>query len=206
MKKRLLVCGYSTFLAMTVASLHPIMAMDQSGRPTLKWALDNPDEITPDVLKDPANSALLAELKQQALTSHRKDAVVPLLRMGDHDVLHDTVSLYHKRIIRYYSEDALAESKTPDLIPLIGEDLNRNESATHGELRGDIMLSPLSVRTAEIIKDTILNSPAFSSSVRDWAKGLPVTGNGLRQPMKVWWNQNKALLKAKRYSEVEPPR
>ena len=112
------------------------MGIDASRQPTLQWALDNPNQITPDVLRDPANGTLLAKLKELAFT-HRKDAVVPLLRIGNQEVLRDSVSLYHKRIIRYDSEEALAKAKNPDVIPLIGEDLDRNESATHFKLRGD---------------------------------------------------------------------
>jgi hypothetical protein len=126
--------------------------------------------------------------------------------MGDVDVMNDCVSRYKARDIKYFPDRALARSGNADIIPLIAENLNKDEPANRMERRGgDILLNPISVDTAGIIKKIILESPVFSPAVHDWAKALPNNYDDLRNAMRTWWTQNKASLDARQYSQVKPP-
>jgi hypothetical protein len=184
-----------------------VMASDQTTRPTLQWALDNPDKLTPEVLRKPENAELVKGFKKHALAKPSMDVVVPLLNVGDPDVIRDSVSRYHSRSLSYYPDRTLAKSTNPEIIALIGDDLNRSES-TAGEIRGDILIKPLSLSSAVIIRRIIMQSGSFSPAVQSWIKGLSptITDDEFRQRMKVWWNQNKSLLEAGHYAQVQPPR
>jgi hypothetical protein len=173
---------------------------------TFQWATDNPDLVTPAMLKDPANGDVFRKLKERALTTHNYDATLTLVRYGDPEVISDCVARYRARDVNCYPDRALERSNNLDVISLIGQDLNRNESAYHREQVGEcFILDPISVQTARIIRTLILNSSEFSPAIRSWAKNLPMDYNLFRQSMRTWWNQNESFLKARQYDRVEPP-
>lgn len=154
-------------LTMVLGSLNFVLANCQNDSPTIEWALDNPDKITPEFLKKPENAELRAKLKERALSKPTMDAVVPFLNLGDPDVTRDCIRRYRSRSVSYFPDQALAKSNNPDIIPLIGEDLNRKESADAVELHGeDIMLQPLSVSAGTIIRAIILQSSSFPPAVQ----------------------------------------
>lgn len=208
MKKPSLFLRTAASLVLLLGAVSFACASDQTIRPTIDWALNHPEKMTPEVLKDPDNAALLNELRNHALSKPTMDAVVPLLNAGDSEVTRDCVLRFQSRSARYYPERALMRSNNPCIISLIGDNLDLNELSTGSELHGDLLVKPLSVSTAIIIKRIILQSSAFSPAVETWAKNLPstLTDAEFRQQMKAWWNQNKILIKAKQYGEVQPPR
>ena len=181
-----------------------LRASDNRERLTLEWCLNNYDVVTPEMLNDPANSAILTELKRRALSSHVSDVVLPLLKAGDMDVINDTLARYRDEKTRYDSSHPLFRSANADIIALLGEDLNRSEPAVYGG-DGELLVPTLPEGAAVIIRELILTSGKFSSGMQSWANSLHLQGERLRQPLKVWWNQNKTLLGAKRYGEVQPP-
>jgi hypothetical protein len=136
------------------------------------------------------------------------NGVVPLLNIGDPDVTRLAIYRYQSRIVGGFPERALAKSSNPDIIPLIGDNLNKIESPDGDEIREDIAVKPLSISSATIIRRIIIQSSSFSPAVTTWANNLSpsLTNDQFRQQMRLWWNENKSLLKAKRYGEVRPPR
>ena len=119
-------------------------------------------------------------------------------------MINDTVARYRNEKTRYRPFDLLHGSANADIIALIGEDLNRSEPPTYiGD--GELLVPTLPEGSAAIIRELILTSGVFSTDMQSWANSLPTRGERMRQPLKAWWNQNKTLLQAKRYSEVQPP-
>ena len=195
------------FLLVTAALICRAQDINAPPNPlTLEWAIDNPRLVTREMLKDPKNAQVLAELKERALKTHQSDSVLPLLKLGDPDVMQDSVFLYQKRDLRYHTDEAFENANNPNIISLIGENLNKQESVSNYTLHGDILLNPISVQTSWIIKKIILSCPDFSTEMHNWAKALPDGDDALRQVMRVWWNRNKTLLEAKQYGQVKPPK
>jgi len=203
MNKHRVIHLITIYFVLFTAGLCDAPHMNADDQSNLQFIINNPSQVNPISLKAPANREIYESFKTYAIKNRDFQAFLPLIRAGDGDVIKCCVSLYHSR--DRFAGDTLGKAGNPDIIALIGDDLNRHEPAD-AIVIGDWLTSSLSVQAAEIIKRIILHGNAFSPEINTWAKTLPRTGDGLRQPMKIWWNQNKALLMAKRYDEAKLPR
>ncbi len=159
--------------------------------------------VSPAILQEPENAELLMELRSLAKDPRQQVARVPLLKLGDADVIQSCLKEYRTEHpnSRRSAMSQLRAASNPDIIPLLASDLSRNESTTMIFFEDNGML-PLSLAAATIIKATVLESPVFSREVKEWARQLPAMSDGLRDGMRVWWEVNKDAIMRKDYEAV----
>lgn len=181
----------------------PPEAVRTETKAKLDAALGNWRAITPDILRKPENADLLSELRKLAKNVDESPARVPLLKLGDADVIESCLKEYRTEDpnSRRSAMSQLRAASNPDIIPLLASDLSRNESTTMIFFEDNGML-PLSVAAATVIRTTVLESPRFSREVKEWARQLPAMSDGLRDGMRVWWKVNKDAIIRKDYEAV----
>jgi hypothetical protein len=181
--------------------------MTQETEVRFNAALKNLDALTPEVLQNPANKDWVEELKKHAL-SNDFIGTVQFVNMGDPDVIESCMKEFRADDIRRWRiTNLLMMCSQPKVIVVIGEELNWNESPKP-KRDDDMRIYPASVEATWIIGGIIQNSPAFDENVKRWVKKWEYydEDNGIKRTiMRMWWAENKELLKAERYAEVKPP-
>ena len=161
--------------------------------------------ITPEILRAPENAAVIEELKRIADRSPASIAVVLLLRQGDEQTVQRSLAQVRAESPRDRDSAArdLSSAANPSIIRLLERDLNKEESPKWIRFE-DVVILPPSMAAASIIKATILESPVFSPSVKEWARSLPQVSAGLRDGVRVWWKVNKEAVERGDYQSVVP--
>ncbi|MDQ3620913.1 MAG: hypothetical protein M3463_00255 [Verrucomicrobiota bacterium] len=179
--------------------------MSRETKVKLDAAIGNWKAITPELLQDPANSDLLQELRVLARNPLQTAARVPLIKLGDEEVINSCLEEYRVTTpnSRGSAMTQLGLAGNPKVIPLLAADLNIEESPQRIFFEDHGML-PLSMASAAIIKAIVLNSAVFSDEVKAWAGRLPRATPGLRDGVRVWWAINKAALERGDYQAVVP--
>ena len=167
--------------------------------------------ITPEIMQQPENQAAIPILKEMALEDDGGPAITLMLNFGDPDVIARLMRGFHgQQPIGAWL--ALERCSQPKIIPLLADDLNRNESSkiTYvwigiDEREGRV---PLSVYAGGIMRAIMQNSPRFTPEVKAWVASLePVRHtrrDEVRQAMRTWWAENAELIKAEKYDLVKP--
>src|ERR1043165_2502864 len=155
--------------------------------------------VTPEVLRDPANSEALERLRIEAKHPHRTDARVPLLRIGDTEVVRQCLEEFHtKSSGRRQVARQLELSGNPELIAILANDLFRDESTVSTLVSPEFLERPISVYAADAILGIIKASSQFSVATKAWAASLEhqpsAEREGVRVAMRKWWLQNKRSL------------
>jgi hypothetical protein len=172
----------------------------------------HPEQVDLRKLKDPKNSKVVAELRKQAADSSRSDARIPLLALGDPEILDLCLREYRSEdtFNRGQAARQLSRSNNPAVIPLVAADLFRNESTTTIFVPPEFRLKPVSVYAGAIICSVLAANESFSRDTRDWAASLSRQTNEtrdlVREDLRRWWSENKKYFTDARYSEVRPPR
>jgi hypothetical protein len=162
------------------------------------------------VLRDPANAEAIQQLRTEAKAAHRDDARVPLLRMGDPETTTKCITEFRtEKSARRNAARQLGLSGNPAIIPLVAEDLFRDEKTETEWMTPELRDRPVSVHAADIIRAIIGASSEFNSATKAWALSLPRATNqrdAVRSEMRRWWPENRDALRAGRYQQVTPPR
>jgi hypothetical protein len=151
------------------------------------------------------------------MSPDRSGARIALLSYGDEQTLADVIKIYrdyNSRAAWQYIPEELEWSKQPRAIFYLAEDFNGNEDlhAFYGskgsETEFGITVQPKSIYSGVIALRIIMKSPAFSDELKAWAKqtyGLDLKdGEGFRNLMQKWWEQNKEAFARKDYKAVKP--
>lgn len=168
----------------------------------VRAAFDNVQAMTPEVLRDPSNADLIAELRTMAMQSNATLATVLMIRYGDDAVIQDCVSRLPSERRRPMRQLIMAGN--PRAIAFLAADFNRQESAD-GFFVGDQLRFGPSMNAASVVRQIVMESSVFSPDVRQWAKGLPPLLPGMRDGIRAWWAKNQAALLAEDYAAVVPP-
>lgn len=168
-------------------------------------------KIAPEILKLPENRLVVERLRELGRPARGVGrARILLVDIGDAETI-DIILKEYRGENSWSRTNALAVMKgssQPKIIAAIGDDLNREESVKT-KVYDDVGMEPQSVEAMQTIKAIIFNSSAFSDDVRHWATELKRHGyvrkEEQRNSLRVWWAENKDLLKAERYGEVKPP-
>ncbi|MEY2584388.1 MAG: hypothetical protein QOD80_414 [Verrucomicrobiota bacterium] len=162
------------------------------------------------VLRDPANTEAIQQLRTEAKAAHRDDARVPLLRMSDPETTTQCITEFRtEKSARRNAARQLGLSGNPAIIPLVAEDLFRDEKTEAEWITPELRERPLSVHAADIIRAIIGASSEFNSATKTWALSLPRATNqrdAVRSEMRRWWLENRDAVGAGRYQQVGPPR
>jgi hypothetical protein len=166
--------------------------------------------VTVDIIKDPANAEALQRLRVEAKAPHRDDARVPLLRIGDPEVITQCMTEFRtKKSGRRDAARQLKLSANPAVIALVADDLFRDESTEAEWITPEFRERPVSVYAGDIICEIIRSSSEFSGATKQWAVSLSKQPyqrrEAVRYEMRRWWTENRDSLQAKRYHEVKPP-
>lgn len=167
--------------------------------------------VKPDMLRDPAYAEAIERLRAEAQEPHRNYARMPLLRMGDPQMTAQCIAEFRTRQYptRGNAAQQLKKSANPAVISLIADDLFRDESTATVYVTPEFPLRPISVYAGDIIRAIIADSAEFNAATKQWAASLsqrPHTQrDAVREEMRRWWRENRGMLQAKRYREVNPP-
>lgn len=162
-------------------------------------------------LRDPANAEAIKKLKKEAHQSSRSDVRVPLLRLGDKDTTDLCLADYRSphSFERGQAARQLAESANAGIIQLVADDLFRNESTQTVFVAPEFRLKPISVHAGEIIRALVSAAPDFNAATKQWVASLSRQSGdqreAVRDEMRRWWSENRPLITAGRYAEVQPP-
>jgi hypothetical protein len=196
-------------LFVTVASLAAKAAGADSVYKQIDAVMRNWRSITPEYLHDPANSALLTELRREAHDSSEERVRALLLKIDDPEIT--SLCLAEFQANQWAHGDEIALSGNPKQILALAPPLFQEESAAAKRLpQGEevMRISPLSVRAACAIRGLILNSTAFSPAVVTSAKNAfeigKINSETLRARVRSWVTQNRQALEAGDYSAVKP--
>lgn len=151
------------------------------------------------------NAELLQELRRIANETDVAAAKIPLIRIGDEDVINATLNELHtnQSTRRRSPSYQLGMAGNPDIIPRLIADLQREENADE-DLSGEIGITPLSSAVTTIMIMIVRESPAFTPQVKEWASQLPQASNDRRAGIRLWWTLNKDALLRKDYQAVIP--
>jgi len=169
----------------------------------LKGALANFQAVTPEMLRDTANADLLVELRSLAAESDATPAHVLLMKLGDESAIQSCVNRLHSDR-KKMAMNQLMLAGNPKIISFLSGEFNMEERG-EGTFVGDQLKFPVSMNAAWVVKTIIVNSPAFSVEVREWAKALPELSPALRAAVRAWWETNKAALLREDYTAVVAP-
>jgi hypothetical protein len=165
--------------------------------------LENFRTVTPETLRDPKNADLIECLRQRAKTDDVSRARVLLLRLGDEATLKTTIDQLHADRPNLAAR-ALIKSGNPKIISLLAEDFDRIEDRAF-ITKGDGPLHyTVGMRAASIARQIILDSPAFTPQVKEWAKALPELSLQMQISIRQWWHANKAALLQEQYQTASP--
>lgn len=172
----------------------------------------------PDLLRDPSNSELLRAVRVRAQFHGDQRARVMLLNAGDPEALlriKEQLLREDQPFDRAHAAQTLGLCSEPRLILGLIDYVNRDEAVESRRLSAgeEVMrIKPLSVIASEAIREIIVNAESFNEATRTWARRLSSGSTRaderakIRAAIRSWWEQNQALLRAARYSEVQPPR
>ncbi len=193
-------------LVLTSSASHQLTAQTANSSLKVTRALQNWRSITPQDLSQPDNADLLADLRKLAIAKHQTSAVVPLIKLGDPEIINLCIDDFDmdQPSHRNKASKQLAVAANPQVIPLLIARLQKDESSKTVYL-GEESILPVSVAAASIIKDILATSPVFAPEVKHWVTQLPVTSAELRQNIRKWWLINKLAMEAKNYATVVPP-
>jgi hypothetical protein len=86
---------------------------------------------------------------------------------------------------------------------MLAPDLFREEPAEMIRIQSEFLDYPLSVRSADVIRAVLVNSPDFNEDVKAWARTLSVQQPGeLRNAIRAWWKVNKVAFEKKDLTAV----
>ena len=88
----------------------------------------------------------------------------------------------------------------PKMIPMVGEHLFENEEFKWAD---DVGHPPIQHNVAEMMVETLGNSPSFNSDVINWARRLRVEGWTV-ELLRDWYRANETMLKVGDYKAVQP--
>lgn len=177
--------------------------MSKETKLKLNEAIGQWKSITPEFLLKRENTDLLQELRILAKDTRQTAARVPLLKLGDKEVIGSGLEALRAENSRNSAVNQFGLSGNHKIIPLLVDDLNKEESPQLIRTE-DLARLPVSLAAASAIKGIIQESPVFSAAVKDWAKGLPRVSPGLRDGVRGWWNINKHAIEKEDYSSVIP--
>ena len=188
-------------------------AMSPETKAKFDWALSghNWESLTPEVLTDSSNRDWVEKVRKYGLKSHRADATIPFLNAGDPDMIGSCLNEFrHDWRSRSRIVDVLISCSQPRIIVAMGDELSRTESAEPRVVGGDMEIPPPSGDAGWVIAHIIQNNPSFNPNAKEWAAReyrfvTPGLSAQAREEMRTFWAENKELLKAERYAEVQPP-
>lgn len=193
------------FLSLLFSEIWGAFAATPETMAKLNAAIGNWKSITPEILLKPDNADLLAELRLLAKDTRYTSARVPLIKLGDEEVIASCLEQLRAQQTngRSSAVNQLSFSGNPKIIPMLAGDLNKEESPEIVFL-GDRGTTPVSMAAASVIKSIILTSPVFSVEVKEWAKSLPKVSVNLRSGLRNWWEVNKEAIERGDYQWVVP--
>ena len=127
----------------------------------------------------------------------RRENLLNLALLGDDSAREQVVMMFWKN--SRSNAHLLEYLKDPKVISMIGDGLFMEEG-WYGI--GDVIYGPTQESIAQVVLDTLGNSPEFSADVINWARRV-----GRRYPMKMmrdWYRANEDMLKAGDFKAVQP--
>lgn len=165
--------------------------------------------ITEQYLANPANAAVVQELRRRAVKYDTEIACV-LLKVNDESTVQSLSAQFLRNSAQ--AENAMACSGNPRLLAFLAEAMSQDESPKRfyvGTGERDMALHPISVTAASTIARLVANSSAFPAPVIAWAKQLinmrEQHPGERREQVRHWWAQNKEAIAGGQYSDVRPP-
>lgn len=130
-----------------------------------------------------------------------------LIEMGDKQTLEETRQVYegNSPSASFAMQRQLQNSAQPAVIPVVAVDLFRDEPAKMVSLNSEFFDYPLSVRSAEIIRNVLTNSPEFPEDVRRWAAKFNLRETDqMRNAIREWWQVNRNQVEKRNYGAITP--
>lgn len=166
-------------------------------------------KVTAEELLSPENADVMAHFRRSVMrgsTSFRYRVL--LLRAGDPETVHYCL----EKLIQEPSIGGdFVTSGNAKLILALEAPLVRKESAKNAARVGGnegFRIRPPSVQAAEIIRELIVSSAAFSPEVTDWARNVvfgPNDGEAGRHQIRVWVAVNKPVLETGNFAAARVP-
>ena len=182
-----------------------LLALTSETQEKLNAILSDKNAYSDESLALPENAELMAELRKLAKDARFSAARIPLIRMGDKEIIDSTISLLHtERPKRRWSiAYQLGQSGNPELICQLMEDLKRNESAEE-DLSGEMGVTPLSTVAGCTIVAIVQENSLFTPQVKTWAHRLSSGNEEKRSAVRTWCEINKDALLRKDYAACVP--
>ena len=165
-----------------------------------------PTKLALDTWKRPKadREKLLAEFKAQIPpTLSKPERNLYLACLGDRAAVEEAVEDY----MTYpgFIPAALQQSRSPFAIEYLSPHFFADEP--YSESRGDIIVRPASFMAVFTATGVLAESPAFSSEVGNWARGLrDCDPTLLRAEIRRWWNENREAFSNEDFKGVKPGR
>ena len=155
---------------------------------------------------EPLRAALRSRVSSGNLRLDSK-AHLLLIEMGERTTMEETRRLYEgdSVVASFSMQRQMQRSSQPAVIPLVAQDLFRDEPAKMGRINSEFIDYPLSVRSADIIRHVLINSPEFPADVRRWAASYNTRdAEKMRNAIRAWWVLNKQQIEQVNYEAVVP--
>jgi hypothetical protein len=127
--------------------------------------------------------------------------------MGDRTTLEKTLRVYKNgsHVASIAMQRQMQRSSHPAIIPLVVTDVFRDEAARMTTITSEFFDYPLSVRSAEVVRNVLVNSPEFRDEVRQWASAFGLrNAKRMRAAIREWWALNKDHFERQDYMAVNP--
>lgn len=153
----------------------------------------------------------LKNLSSSEKIQYGSKADLLLIDLGDMDTIKSDVKAYHASISSAAAGGIFLLCKQPLVIPLLAGDLEVNEDAKPVRSGEDLLVYPVSVRSANIMRIILINSPQFKNETKKWAEETypgkeRAKAAAFREVFRGWWMQNADAFKQLEYSKVTPPK
>ena len=160
----------------------------------------------PERLLAKENADLLVKLRLMAKETSYTSVKSALIKIGDEDVIQSSIDSFRnaRPTRRGTPARILSWGANPEVISRLIDSLFVDESPEMLSNGDDQFYSPLSVLAASIIKNIVIESPAFTPKLNQWAKQLPVDDAEIRAIFRQWWAINKDALLRKDYAACVP--
>jgi len=198
-------------VAIVCCAIHAVAGASESTEERVSVLATNAGRYT--ALKNlaaPEREAIRTALRDRISSGRLRidsDAHLLLLDMGDGLTLDETMKAFEGKsyITSKSMQRKMQSGSHPAIIARVAVALFHDEPTEMTVVNSEFLAYPISVRSAAIIRNVLINSPEFSDEVREWAATLSLRdADRLRATIRAWWTSNKARFEDGQYLAVVP--